>query len=98
MPISALTSWKDLFAAALRESDVQRLPERIQQAQDAILDRVDQLLDDPDRQPEHDEILFALNRLNWLSEFGRGDTYIGEAEHCPVTLHEKLRVAGLAKR
>lgn len=61
------TPWKHLFQASLSEPDPQKLPERIQQARDAIMDRVDQLLDDPDRQPEHDEILHALNTLDELA-------------------------------
>lgn len=64
--------WKDLFNAALMEFDPQKLPERIQQARDAIMERVDQLLDDPERQPEHDEILHALNTLDELGGTGRG--------------------------
>jgi len=44
--MNSLTSWKDLFEAALIESDPARLPERIEQAKTAILERVDQV-DDP---------------------------------------------------
>jgi len=61
------TSWKDFLESALVESDPQRLPERIQQARTAIMDRVEQLLDDRERQPEHDEILHALHRLDHLA-------------------------------
>lgn len=61
-------SWKELFKAALNESDLHRLPERIQQARDAIMERVDELVSDRERQPEHDEILLALNTLNKLDD------------------------------
>jgi hypothetical protein len=66
------SSWKDFFNAALMEFDPQKLPDRIQQARDAIMERVDQLLNDPERQPEHDEILHALNTLDELAAIGRG--------------------------
>jgi hypothetical protein len=55
--------WTELFRAVLAETDSERLARRIQQANAAITERVDQLLDDPDRQPEHDEILNALSTL-----------------------------------
>jgi hypothetical protein len=61
------TPWKEVLEAALLESDPQRLPERIQHARTAIMDRAEQLLDDRERQPEHDEILLALNRLDHLA-------------------------------
>ncbi len=64
-------SWRKLFQAALIEFDPQKLPNRIREARDAIMDRVDKLLDDPDRQPEHDEILHALNTLDELAATGR---------------------------
>lgn len=60
------TAWKDHFRAALTEQDRHRLPHRIEKARAAIMERVDKLLDDPDRQTEHDEILDALNRLACL--------------------------------
>ena len=60
--MNTLTSWKDLFEAALIESDPERLPERIEQAKTAILERVDQV-DDPERLPDYGEILLALSRL-----------------------------------
>lgn len=62
-----MASWKELFQAALSESDPQRLPQRIQAARTAIDSRIEQLLNDPERQPEHDEILLALNRLDTLA-------------------------------
>jgi hypothetical protein len=61
------SSWKQFLESALLESDPHRLPERIQRARIAIMDRVEQLLDDRERQPEHDEIVFALNRLDNLA-------------------------------
>ena len=66
------TSWRELFQAALMEFDPQKLPQRIQQARDALMERVDQLLDNPERQPEHDEILHALNTIDELAAAGRG--------------------------
>lgn len=68
--MSRSSSWKDLFRAALSESDPQKQQERVQQARDAIMDRVDQLLDDPERRPEHDQILQALNRLSNVAAVG----------------------------
>lgn len=57
------SSWKELLAAALAETDSARLPRRIENARAAIMERVDNLLAEADRQPEHDEILNALNEL-----------------------------------
>lgn len=34
------------------------------------MDRVDQLLDEPERQPEHDDILHAPHKLGDLSKSG----------------------------
>ena len=61
------TSWREPFQAALRECDAKLLPERVQQARTAIMERIDQLLDDPDWEPEHDDLLRALNRLGGLT-------------------------------
>ena len=66
--MSGPTPWKELFQAALSESDPQKLPERIQQARSAIMDRVDQLIADSERQPEHDELLQALSKLHDLAK------------------------------
>ena len=57
------TLWKELFEAALAETDPERLPNRIRDARAAILERVNELLDDPERRPEHDEILQAMGKL-----------------------------------
>lgn len=57
------TAWKQLFVAMLSETDSARLPRRIEEARAAIMQRVEELLNDEERQPEHDEILNALNRL-----------------------------------
>jgi hypothetical protein len=70
--MSGASHWKDLFQSALNESDPQAMPERIQQARDAIMERVDQLVVDRERQPEHDELLQALNKLDELSNRGDG--------------------------
>ena len=64
--MNAPISWKESFQAALTESDLQQLPERIQRARATIMDRVEQLLDDPEHEPEQDDILRALNRLHDL--------------------------------
>lgn len=58
--------WKQFFAAALAETNLEHLPRRIEEARVAIMERVDELINDPDRQPEHDQILEALNRLSRL--------------------------------
>jgi hypothetical protein len=68
------TAWKELFAAAVQESDPEGLPLRIEQARVAIMERVDNLLDDPDRRLEHDEIIDALNRLARLDTASRDET------------------------
>jgi Mn-dependent DtxR family transcriptional regulator len=57
------TRWKELFEAALSETNAERLQSRIDDARAAILERVNELLDDPERQPEHDEILQAIGKL-----------------------------------
>lgn len=38
------TDWKPLYEAALAETDAGKLPERIQTARDAILDRIEETL------------------------------------------------------
>lgn len=48
----------------LAETNSDRLPHRIEETRAAIMERVDELVNDRDRQPEHDQI---LNALNWLS-------------------------------
>lgn len=60
------TAWKELFAAALAETSLERLPLRIDDARKSIWERIDKLIDDPERQPEHYEIIDALNRLDRL--------------------------------
>ena len=60
-------TWKELLQRALAESDPERQVERIREARTAIMDRIEQLLDDPERLPEHDEILRALNTLDSLT-------------------------------
>ena len=55
-----------MFADVLAETDSDRLPRRIEETRAAIMERVDELVKDPERQPEHDEILEALNRLSAL--------------------------------
>ena len=57
-------TWTEMFARVLAETDSDRLPLRIDETRAAIMERVNELVDDPDRQPEHDQILHALNRLS----------------------------------
>ena len=60
--------WKEAFQSAVTESDPTRLSERVDQARTAIMERVDELLEDDDRQHEHDEILRAINHLSRLTQ------------------------------
>ena len=60
------TTWKEMFAGVLAETDSDRLPCRIEETRAAIMERVDELVNDSDRQPEHDQILNALSRLSAL--------------------------------
>lgn len=60
------TTWKEMFAGVLAETVSDRLPRRIEETSAVIMERVDELLNDPDRQPEHDQILDALKRLSAL--------------------------------
>lgn len=62
------SAWKECFAAVLAEWDSERLPDLIAKARKAIMERIEQLLADPDHQPEHDEILAALSRLALLEK------------------------------
>jgi hypothetical protein len=55
-----------MFVGVLAEADSARLPRRIEETRAAIMGRVDELVNDPERQPEHDQILEALNRLSAL--------------------------------
>lgn len=57
------TAWKELVEGALAETDPERLPNRMRDARAAILERVNELLDDPERRPEHDEVLQTIGKL-----------------------------------
>lgn len=64
-------TWKELYEAALVQSDVANLCQHVEYARSAIMARVDELVDDPNRKPEHDEILSALSKLNRLASASR---------------------------
>ncbi len=61
-----VSTWKEMFTGVLAETDSDRLLCRIEETRAAIMESVDELLKDADRQPEHDLILSALNRLSAL--------------------------------
>ncbi len=60
------TPWKELFTAALVETSSERLPYRIEHAITAINQRIDELITDRERQPEHEELVEAFKRLGLL--------------------------------
>ena len=64
--------WRDLFEAAILEIDVQRLPQRIDQAQNAIMDRVEDLNHSCDSSESH-ALMDALNVLRDLRKGTNAD-------------------------
>ncbi len=55
--------WKTLYAAAMLESDAKRVPQRIQQADEAIRTRMQQLPDTSSPRSEQAELRYALSYL-----------------------------------
>ena len=67
--------WKELFVAALCESETAKLPRRMAEAEDAILRRQQELFALPGDNIEEDEALddalYALNALRNTYQCGR---------------------------
>lgn len=66
--LTQLNSWKDLYVAALLESDVQRIPSLIANAERAIVDRARELFqttgDHIEEEAALDDALYALRALS----------------------------------
>lgn len=65
--IQSNADWKPLYEAALLETDLRRLPERIIAARRAILERVEACLKEPVAS-EHHAMNEALRHLRRLAE------------------------------
>jgi len=63
--VASNTDWKQLYQAALLETDTEKLPERITTARSAILDRIEESFTHPlpCEQRAMDEALRGLRRL-----------------------------------
>jgi hypothetical protein len=59
---SSRRDWKELYQCAMRETDAAKMPQRITDANRAILERIEELLTNP-TQGEHRELDIALRRL-----------------------------------
>jgi len=57
--------WKELYQSAMLETDLAKVPQRITEANRAILDRIEELLTNP-TQGEHRALDNALRRLRVL--------------------------------
>ena len=57
--------WKELYQSAMLETDLATMPQRITEANRAILDRIEELLTNP-TQGEHRALDIALRRLRVL--------------------------------
>ena len=57
--------WKQLYQSAMLETDLATMPQRIREANRAILDRIEELLTNP-TQGEHRALDIALRRLRLL--------------------------------
>jgi hypothetical protein len=63
----SLVSWKDLYQAALFESDMKKLPERITDAETALVSRARELFyTSDDSTAERDSLDYALCALHSL--------------------------------
>ena len=56
-------SWKDLYQAAICESDLNKLPGRINDAEDAIVKCAQELEDDAEEGERLDDALYILQAL-----------------------------------
>jgi hypothetical protein len=73
---NALRNWRQLVEAAIRETSPEGLPERIQDAQDAVMDQIEHLF--PTASPSERQAL--TNALNSLRELQR---LLSTAEYKP---------------
>ncbi len=62
---AARPDWKELYQSAMLETDLATMPQRITEANRAILDRIEELLTNP-TQGEHRALDIALRRLRVL--------------------------------
>jgi hypothetical protein len=60
-------AWRELLRAALLEFDSESLPQRIQEARQAISTRVEELRDEPAMQEEKTALQDGLNSLRALA-------------------------------
>lgn len=66
-------NWKELFEAALMESDLEMLPHRLRDAKDAVMDRIEDSFDSASHS-ERRLLLAALNTIGELQRLAKVDT------------------------
>jgi hypothetical protein len=73
LPLSTLRSWRELYTAALFETDKNRIPARIADAEKAIVARARELFaaggDSIEEDQALDDALYALRALQHCLEF-----------------------------
>lgn len=73
--VTVTVSWKELYLEALRESDKEKLPERVDAAEDGLFLRSQELTDSADHNEGRNEIHVAcaallairIHKLGWTS-------------------------------
>jgi hypothetical protein len=62
-----MSNWRDLYSAALRETDAAKLPDRLTEAKDAIILRIQELATSRTIDDEFEEIMAATREIDNLS-------------------------------
>jgi hypothetical protein len=62
-----MSNWRDLYSAALRETDAAKLPDRLTEAKDAIILRIQELATSRAIDDEFEEIMAATREIDNLS-------------------------------
>jgi hypothetical protein len=66
-PSPGMSNWRDLYSAALRETDAAKLPGRLAEAKDAIILRIQELATSRTIDGEFEEIMAATREIDNLS-------------------------------
>jgi hypothetical protein len=67
VPSPAMSNWRDLYSAALRETDAAKLPDRLAEAKAAIILRIQELATSRTIGGEFEEIMAATREIDNLS-------------------------------
>jgi hypothetical protein len=62
-----MSNWRDLYSAAIRETDAAKLPGRLTEARDAIILRIQELATSRTLDGEFEEIMAATREIDNLS-------------------------------